>query len=428
MGANPLNPDPPADADPVLPDWAEDDGIEKRTWTLTRDSSFRLDKFLKNQVGFMSRHQLQKIIDLDGVTVNGLKPKASKKLKAGDLIELILPPRPARYLKPQAIPMHALFEDEHMVVLNKQANLTVHPAKAQTDGTMINGLAYHFMRQQHGDDLTEEKAQEIAARKLDDLEEDAEDLSVDGLSSVGEDEARPGIVHRLDKHTTGCIVVAKRDDTHWLLSRQFERRTNLKCYLALVHGCPEEPSGVIHEPITRHHTIREAMAVRHDSMAKDSTTLYRVRERYRGYSLVECELKTGRTHQIRVHLSYIGCPLVGDLLYGGEAVGEHELDHPPEAAGARPRYSFARPKDIGRKLAAQAEARDDLFIAVPALHAALLQLKHPVSDESMTFTAPLHEPLRSLVLALRQRPAPGPTVTDGTHIDLAQAIGENPAD
>jgi len=228
----------------------------------------------------------------------------------------------------------------------------------------------------------------------------------------------------LDKNTTGVIIVAKRDETHWMLARQFEERSNLKAYLALVHGCPEPVGGVIDQPIGKHPTIREAMAVRHDSHGKSSLTLYRVRERYRGYSLVECELKSGRTHQIRVHLSYIGHPLVGDIIYGGEPVGHQELTDPPQPAGARPFLTYARTREEGLKVEAQAAAREDMLLAFPALHAALLRMRHPTTHETMTFTAPLHSPMLELIHRLRQQGEAGPIAKDGWHVDLGEAIPE----
>src|SRR5690606_595357 len=165
-----------------------------------------------------------------------------------------------------------------------------------------------------------------------------------GLSGVGSGELRPGVIHRLDKHTTGVIVVAKDDEDHWKIARQFEDRKTLKAYMAVVHGNFDTEGGVVDAPIGKHPTIREAMAVRHDSVGKPSVTLYRVREQYEGYSRVELQLRTGRTHQIRVHMSYLGHPLVGDILYGGEVVGPAEIAEPPIAAGSRNFVNFARPK------------------------------------------------------------------------------------
>ncbi len=387
--------------------FVDDDGAERRRYKIGRDARHRLDKYLQNRIKSFSRNQVQKLIDLGGVKVNGKLPKASTRLREGDVLELILPPRPASYLVPEPIAIDILYEDDDFIVLNKQAGIIVHPARSNLQGTLLNALAWHFAQ---GDPTKLEAAA------------DRTDLSVEGLSEVGKDEARPGVVHRLDKNTTGVIVVAKRDETHWMLARQFEQRTNLKCYLALVHGCPEPPAGVIDAPIGKHPTIREAMAVRQGDHGRASVTIYRVRERYEGYSLVELELKTGRTHQIRVHLSYLGHPIIGDIIYGGEPIGEAELLVPPHPAGSRMNLNFARTKEQGVALEQHAQSRCDLLLAHPALHAALLQLRHPRTQEVMTFTAPLHEPVRSLVHRLRERPAPGEVVNKGTHVDLTQAI------
>ena len=183
---------------------------------------------------------------------------------------------------------------------------------------------------------------------------------------------------------------------------------------------------MIDQPLGKHPTIREGHAVRHDAGGKPSLTFYRVRRRYAGYSLVECELKTGRTHQIRVHLSYLGVPIVGDQLYGGETVGPPELRAPPVAAGSRPSLNFARTKAEGTKIEAQAAARaaaGELVMGTPALHAALMRIEHPVKKQPVTFTAPLHAPMLDLVARLEaEHRGEGPTITDGTHIDLSQAL------
>lgn len=390
-------------------EFADEDGAEQKRWVLSRDAQHRLDKYLQNRIKGSSRNQVQKLIDLGGVKVNGQPAKASQKLREGDVVDVILPPRPATHLVPEDIPLHILYEDDDMIVVNKQANLIVHPARSHLNGTLLNALAFHFLQQQ--------PAGSDAAHVLD---EKLSAVGKDGNPARGEG-PRPGIVHRLDKNTTGVIILAKRDETHWMLAKQFENRTNLKCYLALVHGCPDPPSGAIEAPIGKHLTYREAMAVRHDSQGRDSLTLYRVRERYPGYSLVELELKTGRTHQIRVHLSYLGFPIVGDIFYGGEPVGEKELDNPPLPAGARPMLTFARSKDEGRNMEFLAAQRDDMILATPALHAALLQLRHPADGRTMTFTAPLHEPMLGLVHKLRQRGCEE-MIVDGVHVDLAAAI------
>ncbi|MFP4143642.1 MAG: RluA family pseudouridine synthase [Phycisphaeraceae bacterium] len=400
-------PHPPAEFEgdefPQLPEEFDQEGAERLRFVLARDARVRLDKHLQNRLRHISRNKVQELIELGGVTVNGARPKASTKLKEGDVIDVILPPRPTRELVPEAIPLDILYEDEHFIVINKQADIIVHPARGQMTGTLLNALAWHF---------TQARGERASHA----------DGSIEGLSHVGADDARPGIVHRLDRHTTGVIVVGKQDEAHWKLARQFEHRTNLKVYLAIVHGCPDPPGGVIEQPIGKHPIVREAMAVRHDPSAKEAVTLYRVRERYEGYSLVELELKSGRTHQIRVHLQYLGYPIVGDLLYGGEPVGTPELEEPPLPAGYRPNLTYARPREEGDRLEQQVARRRDLIMAVPALHATMLGITHPITDQWMTFTAPVPSPMRDLVRELRKRPADGPVAEHGTWIDLEQAL------
>ncbi|MFA9476715.1 RluA family pseudouridine synthase [Phycisphaerales bacterium AB-hyl4] len=387
----------------------EDESPDHLRYRLSRDAKERLDKNLQAHIRHASRHQIQKLIALGGVRVNGKSAKPSTKLKAGDIVDVIVPPRPTKEFKPEPIPLDVLYEDDSFIVVNKQAGLIVHPARGQMTGTLINGLAYHFQQQASNTPSTPKVSHE--------------DGSVEGLSSLGVDDARPGIVHRLDRNTTGVMIVAKQDEPHWKLARQFEDRTNLKAYLAVVHGCPDPPGGAVEQPIAKHPTIREAMAVRNDSTAKHALTLYRVRERYKGYSLVELELKTGRTHQIRVHLSFLGHPIVGDILYGGEPIGDRELDTPPLPAAHRAMMTYARPKAEGDKLEADALARDDIYMTTPALHAALLGIRHPMrNDEEMIFTAPIHSSMRTLIDKLRERPDEGPVVTSGYWVDLDRAL------
>lgn len=403
---------------------------ERRRWDITTDSAIRLDKYLANRIGGMSRAQIQKLIALGGVTINGKDGTATKpsyKLQQGDVVDVVVPPKPAIDLSPEPIPLDILFEDDDLIVVNKQADLIVHPARSRLSGTMVNALAWHL---KHGQDLDPALAENADAAEAE--KPTKRQRKNQKLSGVGLHDARPGVVHRLDMHTTGCIVFAKQDATHWLLAKQFENRTNLKCYLALCHGCPDGTgvplSGAIEEPLGKHPTIREGQAVRRDAHGKPALTLYRVRRRYRGYSLIELELKTGRTHQIRVHLSYLGFPIVGDLLYGGLPVGPPELESPPDSVpGSRPNLTFAMPKEEGKKNEAAAEQRaargESPFIRHPALHAGLLQLQHPVTQERMTFTAPLHEPMRGLITYLEANADPQPGIDDGTHIDLDAARG-----
>lgn len=415
------------------------EGSERSQIVVQGDLRKRLDVYLQSRLRGVSRSRVQKLIDLGAVSVGGKIVRASLNVKAGDVIDVTLPKQAVREIKPEPIPLAVLYEDDYFIVINKQANLIVHPARSNLSGTLINGLAYRFRERVeaaggeyrahmtrgvrgkgnriHGsvDERSEDQGGQTA--------EDPADGIVKGLSAVGAQEFRPGIIHRLDKNTTGVIVVAKHEQAHWGIAKQFEDRSTLKVYLALVHGNLDTMAGAIEEPIGKHPTIREAMAVRHDTSAKHALTLFRVREQYDGYSLVELEIKTGRTHQIRVHLSYIGHPVVGDILYGGEAIGASEIETPVVPTLSRRHTSFAREKDEGQRLERLAAARKDLILAHPALHACLLRLRHPITRETMTFTAPLHEPTAGLVRSLRAKMKVGaPTVTEGAWIDLNLAV------
>lgn len=334
----------------------DDDGALRRVvFELRRDLKSRLDKYLTTRITFMSRNQLQRLIDEGGVTVNGRQPKASTVLRAGDVIEVVVPPPPSGVIRPEEIPLDVLYEDKHLIVLNKAPDIIVHPARSENSGTMINALAWHFRhRSESGGEL----------------------------STVGNEFARPGVVHRLDRHTSGCIVFAKDDEAHWKLGHQFEHRRVDKRYLAVVQGKVEPIVDVIEAPIGPHPSrekgYREKYVVRHDELGKPSITICRVRERYRlhdrpvgdqHFSLVELELKTGRTHQIRVHLSHLGYSIVGDDMYGGRPFADGE----------------------GRTI-----------IARQALHAANLGFAHPITGEAMRFTSPLRGDMGELVRTLRQ--------------------------
>ena len=326
----------------------DDDGLRRVAFKLSRDLSKRLDKYLQDRIAFMSRTQLQRLIDEGGVTVNGRAPKASTKLRLGDEVEVVVPPPPSTEIVGEEIPIEVLFEDEHMLVLNKSPDIIVHPARSHNTGTLLNALVWYFEHKGDG-----------------------------GLSGVGEEFARPGVVHRLDRKTSGVMVIAKDDEAHWRLGRQFEKRETDKRYLALVEGIVEADAEVIDLPIGPHPSrvkgMREKMVVRHDEWGKQAVTICRVRERYRtelgNYSLVELELKTGRTHQIRVHLSHRMHPIVGDDMYGGRAlrVGEETV--------------------LDRQ----------------ALHAAVLGFRHPRTGERVEFTAPLREDMARAVTLLRER-------------------------
>ncbi|MBX3404269.1 MAG: RluA family pseudouridine synthase [Phycisphaeraceae bacterium] len=341
-----------SEADPDRPTQAQvadDDAPNRVVFVLQRNLDTRLDKYLASRIAFMSRAQLQRLIEEGGVTVNGRKPKSSTALHAGDRVEVFVPPPPPTEVQPEDIPLDVLFEDDAIIVINKRPGIIVHPARSHNSGTMINALAWHFRHRTSG-----------------------------ALSQVGREFARPGVIHRLDRDTSGAIVFGKDDSSHWRLARQFEQRTVDKRYLALVHGQVSLPVDVIDLPLGPHPSrekgYREKYVVRHDHLGKNAVTICRVRARFPiaddpacpgpgrggGFSLVELELKTGRTHQIRVHLSHLGHPIVGDDMYGGR----------PLAAG-----------DLGLADAGVAVVRQ-------ALHAETLGFRHPVTNEAMVFHAP----------------------------------------
>ncbi|MCK4998659.1 MAG: RluA family pseudouridine synthase [Anaerohalosphaera sp.] len=301
----------------------------------------RLDKYLVGRFSQFSRSKLQKLIKEQGVNVNGHPSKTSHKLNPGDIIDLILPPKVVRELIPEDIPLNIIHEDDDIIVLNKQSNLIVHPARGYKNGTLVNGLVYYFRN---------------------------------NLSSVGED-YRPGIVHRLDRNTTGVMVVAKNDTAHWKLSRQFQERTTKKTYMAIVHGVPELDGDMINAPIGVNPRVREKMAVRADG--KESVSFYEVQEAFQGYSFVKLRLKTGRTHQLRVHMSYLRHPIVADDMYGGKVVYPWQLEN-REAAVEEP------------------------VLARVALHAWRLKIKHPATDEEMEFVADLPGDIQHLLDELRK--------------------------
>jgi 23S rRNA pseudouridine1911/1915/1917 synthase len=385
-GPKPAQPDPAGDeADAVVASdpaelfeqyerqrEADDETPVTAVFELTRDLDKRLDKFLADRVPFLSRTQLQRLIDESAVTVNGRVPKASTRLHRGDRVVATLPPPPSNAIGAENIPLHVLYEDDHLIVVNKQPDLIVHPARSHKTGTLINALAWHFMHNSGGT-----------------------------LSTVGEDIARPGVVHRLDKHTSGVMVCAKSDVAHWRLAKQFELRKTEKRYLCLVHGQVEPEADVIDLPLGKHPTVKEKYAVRHDETGKASQTVYRVRELYEGFSLVEVELRTGRTHQIRVHMSHIGWSLVGDDLYAGRhmTVGDFDPTQPDAAAPLLTRQ---------------------------ALHAARLAFDHPVTGKRMAFEAPMWADLARAVELLRKTRLKQVLAAPGAVLDLT-ATSSSPA-
>jgi RluA family pseudouridine synthase len=236
---DPRSPHHDDDGDEVFDEFnaiEESDGAQHRRFILQREIKRRLDRYLTTRLPGLSRSKLQKLINEGAVTVNGAVPKSSTIVKHHDVIDVIVPPPPIKQIPPEPIPLQVLYEDDHLIVINKQADLVVHPARSNLTGTLVNGLSHYF--------------------------KDIKDNGLEALSSVGVEEFRPGIVHRLDKDTTGAIVVAKTDESHWRLSRLFEQRRVQKYYLAITHGEMKPPGGVIDEPIGKHPQVTEAYAVR----------------------------------------------------------------------------------------------------------------------------------------------------------------------
>lgn len=243
--------------------------------------SERLDSFLRGRFPALSRGAIQRLIEEGHIRVNGRAVKPTHTPHAGDQVEVRFPEARSATAQPEDIALEILHEDDALLVLNKPAGLVVHPSAGHEAHTLVNALLHH-----------------CAGR-------------LSGIGGV----ARPGIVHRLDKETSGCMVVAKNDDTHLALSAQFAGRQVDKIYHALVCGDLQRDTGEIHAAIARHPSHRKRMAVR-DESGREARTSYRVLERVRGATLVAAALHTGRTHQIRVHFQYLGHPLVGDTTYG----------------------------------------------------------------------------------------------------------------
>jgi len=259
--------------------------VPPRTETLTIEKSLpaeRLDTFLRRQFRAVSRGAIQRLIEQGCIRVNGRLVKATHRPRAGETVEIEWPEARPAEAQPEEMPLDILFEDDALLFVNKAAGLVVHPAAGHEEHTLVNALLHHC---------------------------------AGGLSGIG-GVARPGIVHRLDKETSGCMVVAKNDDTHLALSAQFAGREVEKIYHAIVCGVMPRDKGNIRAAIARHPSHRKRMGVREDESGRAAHTSYRVLERLREATLVEARLHTGRTHQIRVHFQFIGHALVGDETYG----------------------------------------------------------------------------------------------------------------
>jgi 23S rRNA pseudouridine1911/1915/1917 synthase len=310
----------------------------------------RLDVFLARTFPEQSRSFLARSIDKGGVRVDGVVARASLKLRAGSIVCMTVPEPPRAGPVAEEIPLEFVHLDDWIAVVNKPAGMVVHPAKGNWKGTLAGALKWHL-----------ERADAV------------------GLSTVG-GPTRPGIVHRLDRDTSGVIVVARTEEAHHAVAKQFERRTVTKTYLAITQGQPQFDSDEINLPIGIHPYQREKMAVRRDhSTSRDAVTRYEVLERFRGAALVRVTPKTGRTHQIRVHLAAIGCPVLCDGLYSGRTRIE--------------------PAFFGLS-GGGAEAGEPL-IERQALHAASLAVDHPVTRARLEFSAPLPSDMQRVLDALR---------------------------
>ncbi len=299
----------------------------------------RLDQYLSLKLTDFSRARLQKLIEDGAVKVNDKQAKAGQKLRPGDLISLDLPDPVPLDAVAEEIPLTIVFEDENLLVINKPAGMVTHPGAGVNSGTLVNAVLHH-------------------ARG--------------SLSSIG-GVVRPGIVHRLDKDTSGLIMVAKNDRAHQSLAAQLKVKSARRSYLALVEGSPGEESGTIDLPIGRHPKKRVQMTVVTPAMAveaRHAVTHYQVLEHFHKYALLACQLETGRTHQIRVHLSHLGLPIVGDLVYNQKTTGT-------------------------------LPARAKLGLKGQALHAHKLSFTHPVSGKLLEFEADLPADLKALIDRLR---------------------------
>jgi 23S rRNA pseudouridine1911/1915/1917 synthase len=309
-----------------------------RTETFAIEQSLpleRLDSFLRHRFPAISRGAIQRLIGEGHVRVNGQPVKPTHAPRAGEVVQVHWPEAKPAVAQPEAIPLEILFEDDALLVLNKAAGLVVHPAAGNEQHTLVNALLHHC---------------------------------AGGLSGIG-GIARPGIVHRLDKETSGCLVVAKNDETHIALSAQFASRTVEKTYHALVCGELPRDQGDIRAAIARHPSHRKRMAAS-DESGREARTSYRVKERLKAATWTEAVIHTGRTHQIRVHFQFLGYPLLGDQTYGSKQNQRFEK-----------LVGFAAPRVM--------------------LHALTLAFVHPRTGKKVTFKSPLPKDFEELILRLR---------------------------
>jgi 23S rRNA pseudouridine1911/1915/1917 synthase len=305
------------------------------------EAGTRLDVYLATNIPSMTRSRIQKLIDQGLVQVRGQAAKAGQKLRAGEAVILFKPPPVEDEPAPEDLPLGILYEDQDIAVVDKPAGMVVHPAAGNIRGTLVNALLHHLKN----------------------------------LSGVG-GVLRPGIVHRLDKGTSGIMVVAKNDAAHKGLTDQFKKREIRKIYFALVYGNVRENEGVVELPVGRHPRDRKRMSIR-SPRGREALTRWRVVERFGDVTLLEVVIKTGRTHQIRVHLNTIGHPVIGDRIYW----------NPRRLASVSDRAERSKLAEMTRQ----------------ALHAGTLGFHHPLTREYMEFTSPLPEDMETLIRYLRER-------------------------
>ncbi len=312
-----------------------------REWTIADDNNFcgigqRLDAFLASQLNGISRASIQRAIAAGNCRVNGKNLKPSHRLELDDVVVVDGVEVAREGPQPEDIALDILYEDEHLVAINKPAGMIVHPAKGHWAGTLAGAITHHFQ----------------------------------SLSQIG-GPTRPGIVHRLDRDTSGVIIVARTDGAHAHLADQFKARTVQKEYLAIVRGVPDRDADVVDRPIGKHPHIREQMAIRegHDS-SRPALTKFEVIERFSRFALIRAIPKTGRTHQIRVHLASVGLPVLCDKIYGG---GDSMCNH-----------------------------QQEVILARHALHAHRLDVDHPATSERMIFEAPLAADIEAALVSLRR--------------------------
>lgn len=335
----------------------------------------RVDRWLTHRVAGATRNKVQEAIIAGAVTVNATPTKANYKVRPGDLIRLELMKPPPIELVPQDIPLDILYEDDDVLVVNKPAGMVTHPGFGNRDGTLVNAVLFHVGGTLPGLQEGEREEQVFSVEEGEDEEDDEENLNANPFDY---DAVRPGIVHRLDKETSGVMVVAKTTGAKTSLGEQFAARTIRREYRAIAWGVIEENEGEIEGNIARDPRDRKRFSVSQRE-GKYALTHFRVLERFRFATYLSLRLATGRTHQIRVHCAHIGHPLIGDPTYGGDRV----------------RYSGIGGKVQGEQILKKIHRQ--------ALHARTLGFRHPASGEYMEFSSELPQDMERLLFEVRSR-------------------------